>query len=130
MIKFLKHIAILLLVVCIMPSCKKDDKETKALSESVRISAFSLQADKEVLDNLENVFFTIDLENGLIYNADSLPKGTDVSKLKVKITTDKASKVNIADIDSTFDYIKNNNVPINLNFPRNIEVISQSGMHK
>ena len=113
-----------------MPSCKKDDKETKALSESVRISAFSLQADKEVLDNLENVFFTIDLENGLIYNADSLPKGTDVSKLKVKITTDKASKVNIADIDSTFDYIKNNNVPINLNFPRNIEVISQSGMHK
>ncbi|MBR6750286.1 MAG: hypothetical protein IKM10_07355, partial [Bacteroidaceae bacterium] len=88
MTKLFKYILLFAAICCILPACKKDEDEEKVSTGSVRISAFSLKADTTLLDNLENVFFTIDLENGLIYNADSLPVGTDVSELEVKITTE------------------------------------------
>ena len=37
------------------------------------------------MSGLDSVFFSIDTKNGIIFNADSLPKGTDVKKLKTKI---------------------------------------------
>lgn len=49
------------------------------------VNSFSLASDTSVLANLDTVFFSIDLDNARIFNADSLPKGTDVSKLVVKI---------------------------------------------
>ena len=52
---------------------------------AVAITSFSLQADKDVMSGLDSVFFSIDTKNGIIFNADSLPKGTDVKKLKTKI---------------------------------------------
>ncbi len=68
-------------------SCNKNDEEGEVLlSNSVVITEFSLQPNEELLDNLDSVFFTIDLDKGLIYNADSLPKGTRISGLKVKMT--------------------------------------------
>lgn len=50
------------------------------------VTGFSLKADKEVCANLDSVFFSIDLKNRVIFNADSLPVGTDVSKLVPIIT--------------------------------------------
>ena len=35
--------------------------------------------------------FTIDLERALIYNADSLPKGTDISRLLVTLQSSGAN---------------------------------------
>lgn len=130
MIQYFRYILLLLAVICIIPSCKEDEKEEVIASESVRISAFSLAADTAVLDNLENVFFTIDLKNGLIYNADSLPMGTNVSALAVNITTENAAYVNITTVDGTFNYLDNNKKTINLTEPVSIEVGSQSGLHK
>lgn len=47
----------------------------------VAVTGFKLKADSKVLSGLDTVFFSIDLQRGLIYNADSLPKGTRVTDL-------------------------------------------------
>ncbi len=83
--------ALMLISLPTLMSCNKDkddddDIYTYSTSElTTLVQAFSLQADNNVLDNLDSVHFTIDYDNGLIYNADSLPLGTDISKLKVKV---------------------------------------------
>ena len=72
-------------------SCNKDkddDDTTYSYSDSEQttlIKGFALQADAEVLASLDSVHFTIDYDNGLIYNADSLPVGTDITALKVTV---------------------------------------------
>ena len=71
-------------------SCKEKDKEDtietySSSRQTTLIRSFGLQANSEVLANLDSVYFTVDYDNGLIYNADSLPKGTDISDLKVII---------------------------------------------
>lgn len=55
-------------------------------TESVAVTAFSLSPDLKVMKNLDSVYFSIDLEHGVIFNADSLPKGTKVTALIPKIT--------------------------------------------
>ena len=51
----------------------EDDVISYTVSESVRVSGFSLAANDSVLAHLDTIFFTIDLNKGQIYNADSLP---------------------------------------------------------
>ena len=73
-----------------LTSCNKDkdDDDTFYYSTSTQttlVKGFALQADANVLANLDSVHFTIDYDNGLIYNADSLPVGTDISALKVTV---------------------------------------------
>lgn len=55
-------------------------------TESVAITNFSLTADIKIMKNLDSVFFSIDLEHGVVFNADSLPRGTNVTKLVPKIS--------------------------------------------
>lgn len=50
------------------------------------VTKFYLKADYKVMRNLDSVYFAIDLERGIIYNADSLPMGTKVNKLIPMIT--------------------------------------------
>ena len=74
-----------------LSSChKSDDKDTietySTSTQTTLVKAFGLQASNEVLTSLDSVFFTVDYDNGLIYNADSLPVGTDVSALKVTVS--------------------------------------------
>ncbi len=59
--------------------------------DGVAVTAFSLNKDKAVLNNLDSVYFTIDLNGAKIFNADSLPCGTDVSGLSVTMSTDQVS---------------------------------------
>jgi len=71
-------------------SCNKDDDDDSTYhystsEETTLVTGFALQADGDVLANLDSVHFTIDYDNGLIYNADSLPVGTKVSALKVTV---------------------------------------------
>ena len=80
--------------------------------------------------NLNNVFFTIDLEKGLIYNADSLPKGTKITELRFSITTDSASEVNITNVDTTYNYLNNKEMTNNMFAPAYIEVVSRSRDYK
>lgn len=78
---------------------------------STLVSSFRLGANTKVLANLDSIPFTIDQERGLIYNADSLPKGTDVSHLNVSVTfaqTVSTSRFHVTGgkvmKDSTFTY--------------------------
>lgn len=82
--------AVMLLSLPVFMSCNhdKDDDDTFYYSTSEQttlVTGFALQADEKVLANLDSVHFTVDYDNGLIYNADSLPVGTDVSALKVTV---------------------------------------------
>ncbi|MBR6283479.1 MAG: hypothetical protein IKR25_04195 [Muribaculaceae bacterium] len=69
-------------------SCKKDKESNDSYvyttsTSSTLVSSFALQANSDVMDGLDSVFFTIDPERNVIYNADSLPVGTNISSLKV-----------------------------------------------
>lgn len=78
------------------------------------VSSFSLVANDSLLVNLDSVFFSIDLVNAKIYNADSLPYGTDVSHLVAKISTMGSSVAELhiprpGKSDSIIDYLKRPN---------------------
>lgn len=77
-------------LIIIVSSCNSKDEDAVADSyvstESVAITGFSLSADIRVMKNLDSVYFSIDLEHGVVFNADSLPKGTNITKLIPKIT--------------------------------------------
>lgn len=76
----------LLVISC---NAKKEDEPGYEASSSVEVSAFKLKANRNVMLNLDSVFFSIDLEHGIIYNADSLPMGTNISSLIPVITYPK-----------------------------------------
>ena len=88
---FVLAMAVMLLSLPTLVSCNEKDKDDNSVynySESEQttlVTGFSLQADADVLASLDSVHFTIDYDNGLIYNADSLPVGTDISALKVTV---------------------------------------------
>lgn len=108
------------------------------LSSSVNVSGFSLTDDKKVLDSLSNVFFSIDLVNARIFNADSLPYGTNVSRLIPKIVTPSSvSAVTLRyyepslDKDSIVDYLANSTDSINFaGGPVTLTVVSENGAVK
>lgn len=78
----------LLASIAMLCACneKGDDTTTYIASPSVAVNNFELCADAKVLSNLDSVFFSIDLDHGVIFNADSLPMGTDVRALSANIS--------------------------------------------
>lgn len=87
------HIILLILLFAVVAtSCKKDkDDDSSTIVYSVSttntlVSSFSLQANTNVLANLDSVHFTVDPVRNQIYNVDSLPAGTNVSHLLTKLT--------------------------------------------
>jgi hypothetical protein len=101
------------------------------------VSAFNLKEDDSVLVNLDSVYFSIDLVNGEIFNADSLPKGTDVSKVLVNISTTSASKCDLTwripgtQRDTTVNYIEHPDDSVNFaDGPVKMLVTSYNGQTK
>lgn len=92
----MKHIyyviAMLTVVAIALGSCDKKNKEDETIeyyyssTTNALVSSFRLQANTKVLTNLDSVHFTIDPVRGMIYNADSLPVGTDVSHLLTQVS--------------------------------------------
>lgn len=73
---------LLLSAVCLLTSCLKDDEEEVALYDDTAITAFQITS-----GSLSYYPFSIDQVGGLIYNVDSLPYGTDATKLLVSCST-------------------------------------------
>lgn len=67
-------------------SSNTSEDEPYVTPANVAVTAFSLNADDKVMENLDSVYFSIDLEHGVIFNADSLPVGTKIDKLVPNIT--------------------------------------------
>lgn len=96
-IKFLSVIAAFLFVSFALSSCLDDDNEVTEYSSDATIYSFSLNNIKTTLIEGTDTasftvtgskyIFTIDQKAGTIYNRDSLPYRTDVSKVVINITT-------------------------------------------
>lgn len=71
----------LLATGCNSKDNNEDDENLVDNASVVAISSFSLSSDTKVMKALDSVFFSIDLNNRVIFNADSLPQGTKVDKL-------------------------------------------------
>lgn len=81
--KLLLQIACGAAVVTGVQSCNDDPTSEDPIinNSSVSVNGFSLKANLKVMSGLDSVFFSVDLTRGVIFNADSLPKGTDVTSL-------------------------------------------------
>ena len=87
--EFLKKITIfgVLAFIILLSACGSLEEDGIYYSkQNTMVCAFSLQQDTSVLSNLDSIFFTIDLDRSVIYNADSLPKGTNVSAIAINAT--------------------------------------------
>ena len=86
------------LLLPLLGSCVTDNttSTTTVFSSDAEIKSFNLVANDKVMLKLDKVFFTIDQQNELIYNADSLPVGTKITKSLAQIAFASASSVKIA----------------------------------
>lgn len=96
----LPFFACLMLLAGTFSSCnEKTESATESTympSSTAAVTGFSLKAMSKVAANLDSVFFSIDLNKGVIFNADSLPVGTNIEKLIPNITyTSSASVVKL-----------------------------------
>ena len=82
----------MVVTMCLLSCSKKDDSTVTTVDyevysvSSTLVSSFSLKANTKILNNLDSVKFTIDQERALIYNADSLPRGTRINALLVNLS--------------------------------------------
>ena len=107
-------------------SCSSDSAEFVTIEDTsggdVAVTGFSLEANANIAANLDSVYFSIDLDNAVIENYDSLPVGTRLAGAIAKITYPTVSKVEVSTgggslQTKTFDYIANPNDSINLAAP-------------
>ncbi len=99
--KLMRLLPAIFMTALVMGACneKSDDEPAYEPAISVAVQSFSINANSKVLENLDSVFFSIDLEHGVIFNADSLPVGTAIDRLVPKITFPAA--VSKAEINMT-----------------------------
>ncbi|MCM1449042.1 MAG: DUF6242 domain-containing protein [Clostridiales bacterium] len=84
-------------MLCATAACNDDDTNYEFSMDyaSTMVKSFSLQPNNKILNHLDSIYFSIDLVNARIFNADSLPYGTNTSRLQVSITTDGCSTVEL-----------------------------------
>ena len=138
----LRHIIFLQLFALLIStavSCNSkshdDENEIVVTPAIVAVKEFRLTRNDSVIANLDSVFFSIDLNTGVIFNADSLPKGTRIDKLIPKITF--ANSMTKADLtfkmengsDTTVNYLTNPTDTIDFSSPVALEVTAQDGVN-
>lgn len=113
----------------VLSGCNSDPNYSYELPSSALITSFNLAEDEKVLNNLDSVFFSIDLYTGEIFNADSLPYGTDISALTPVINTESASEVEVTGFvstgeEKTYNYLDNTTDTLDFSQPVTIKVVS------
>ncbi len=76
-------------------SVEEEIESISKTSSSTLVKSFALRPNSKVMAHLDSVFFSIDQVRGEIFNADSLPWGTDVRKLVVNIDIPYAGSVEL-----------------------------------
>jgi hypothetical protein len=116
-------------------ACNSDEIDSEStVSSSALVTSFSLSEDDNVVENLDSVFFSIDLANAKIFNADSLPYGTNITKLVPVISVSGASAIELKvtrtnGTDTTYNYIENSTDSIDFsNGPVNLRVVALDGV--
>lgn len=109
---------------------KSDPTEIEFVYSSTQVNSFSLNANSKVLNNLDSVFFSINLVDATIFNADSLPYGTKINRLLVTLTTDACSTIELhiprpGQSDTVVNYRTNPNDSIDFsNGPVKLHLVS------
>lgn len=129
------YLIVALLIATLTAACN-DDSETYAEQQTYvncAVTSFQLQRDDSVLTRLDSVFFAIDLINARIFNADSLPVGTKVDKLRIKVGTESAAECNVTyripgtDRDTTVNIIDEPDDSVNFaDGPVRMEIVSRN----
>lgn len=116
-------------------SCNSDYTPAENTSSNVVVYSFSLSKDDSVLAHLDTVFFSINLDEARIFNADSLPYGTRTDKLVPVIKMlETATRANLtvkrADgTDTVYNYLTNSTDTIDFsNGPVLLDITSPSGI--
>lgn len=118
---------------CLFTGCNSDSSSTIYSSSSygsTAITAFSLQSNSKVLNNLDSIFFSINLDKATIFNASPMPVGTDVSSLLINLSTDNCSEVELRFTtkygnDTTINYLESTTDSINFaDGPVTVHVVS------
>lgn len=97
-------------------------------------TGFSLKADTKVCPNLDSVFFSIDLTKGVIFNADSLPMGSKITKLVPVITyPSNVSAVTLSytgeEGEKTVNYLETATDSIDFSSPVKLTVTAEDGVN-
>lgn len=98
--RFLQFIILAAGALCGLSACNShsDDYSQESISQagsSTIVKGFALKPNSKILNKLDSVYFSIDLVKGEIFNADSLPWGTDVRKLTLNVQVPSTSYVEI-----------------------------------
>ncbi|MCH5226128.1 MAG: hypothetical protein J1D77_09005 [Muribaculaceae bacterium] len=132
---FLNLIAAILLAAGACNSKTDHDEEEIVVTPAiVAVKNFYLQKNDSVMAKLDSVAFSIDLASGAIFNADSLPVGTDISKLVPSITfANTMTKAQLSFFKdgelTTVDYLTNPNDTIDFSSPVTLDVTAQNGLN-
>ena len=143
---FTIYLVLASVLVMSFDSCNKkdNDKDSEVIdqynvysSASTLVSDFSLNDNSQILENLSEVNFTIDQDRCLIYNVDSLPKGTKVNQLTVNLVC--ASSVSSRQFivkngttqrDTTINYVNSSTCYIDFTGDVTLRITSFDGNHE
>ena len=128
----------LFIAACTISSCLDSDVTEYEYSSNSSITAFSITDSiityySTVVDGVDTTLstsvigtdypFVINQGEGLIYNADSLPVGTDISKVVVGITADTYGIYVVAETDSLWESTDS----LNFESPIQFKVLAEDG---
>lgn len=132
-----KFIIFFLAFMTVTTSCNDDSEdsgEPLASSSTVVVSSFALSKDTKILPGLDSVYFSIDLKNAQVFNADSLPYGTNVSRLVPVIGTQGCSVAelhfrSVRGNDTIVNYLTNSTDSVNFaNGPVKLHLVAMDGV--
>lgn len=130
---FFMTVALIVTGVSCNSKTTDDETEIAVTPALVAVKNFYLKSNDSVLAHLDSVFFSVDLNSGVIFNADSLPVGTDVSRLIPSITfANTMTKAELSFLkdnatDTVVDYLKNPDDSIDFTYPVILDVTAQDG---
>ena len=134
------YLLVVLAILSVAAACKNNNDDYYYYSEqeysNCGVTSFSLKADSKIASGLDSVYFSIDLITARIYNADSLPPGTDISRLVPTVTASSASSIEFtftsrfSDADTTVNFTENPNDSINFTTPVGMTVTALDGITK
>ncbi|MCH5319921.1 MAG: hypothetical protein J1E38_09480 [Paramuribaculum sp.] len=123
-----------LIIGLCLTGCNTDDSGWITIedpsAQSVEVKSFKISKNGNIVANVDSVFFSIDLANARIYNADSLPVGTVVGKVVLEIETATVSKSEIVfktseGTDTVIDYLEHSTDSVDFSYgPVSLRLVS------
>ena len=114
-----------------LAGCNSEEEPSELTSTNVEVTSFYFK-NSERNPYADSVFFSIDLANAQIFNADSLPYGYDVTRMVPYIATGGAKNVELevsrsGKADTVYNYTTNSTDSIDFTHPVKLRLLSLSG---